>query len=174
MPGNIHEEVNILAENTTTTAPVEETAAPETAPERPERPERDRDRDRPDYQRAAGPRVTATDLLPELAEGEGLASSKEVANGRSYEITYIVQTNVANAIEETQERVKALIEGADGAVDNIRVSEARRLAYPINKKADGIYVVVNARFQKDLTAELDRYFKLQESVLRHVVLREGA
>ena len=160
-----------MAENSTATAQTEETTATETAPERPERG--DRDRDRSDYQRAAGPRVTATDLLPELGEGEGQISSKEVANGRSYEITYIVQANVANAIEETQERVKALIEGADGAVDNIRVSETRRLAYPIAKKADGAYVVVNARFSKDLTAELDRYFKLEERVLRHVVLREG-
>jgi len=165
-----------LAENTTATAPVENTTAVEnSAPERAESAPRSDRGDRGDRgERSAGPRVTATDLLPELGEGEGLASDKEVANGRSYEVTYIVQINVAGAVEETQERVTALIEGAGGAVDNARVSEARRLAYPIDKKAEGIYVVINARFSKDLTAELDRYFKLEERVLRHVILRENA
>ncbi|RYG54208.1 30S ribosomal protein S6, partial [bacterium] len=99
---------------------------------------------------------------------------QEVANGRAYEVTYIVQANVANAVEETQERVKTLIENAGGALDNVRVSEARRLAYPIDKKTDGVYVVINARFAKELTTELDRFFKLEERVLRHVVLREDA
>ncbi|BCM90722.1 30S ribosomal protein S6 [Abditibacteriota bacterium] len=169
-----------MAENTTATAPVEETTATEnSAPERNEgssqyqRSDRDRS-DRSGGERSAGPRVMATDLLPELGEGEAPTSDKEVSNGRAYEITYIVQANVANAVEETQERVKTLIENAEGALDNVRVSEARRLAYPIDKKTDGVYVVINARFKKDLTTELDRFFKLEERVLRHVILREDA
>lgn len=161
-----------MAENTTTTAEGT-TPAENSAPERAEGTNQRYERgDR--AERSAGPRVTATDLLPELGEGEGLASDKEVSNGRAYEVTYIVQANVANAVEETQERVKTLIEEADGALDNVRVSEARRLAYPIDKKSDGVYVVINARFSKDLTFELDRYFKLEERVLRHVILREDA
>jgi len=168
-----------LAENTTATNPVEASTGTEATAERSENTNQrydrgDRDRDRNGGERSAGPRVTATDLLPELAEGEGQASDKQVENGRAYEITYIVQANVANAIEETQERVTALIEGAEGAIDNVRVSEARRLAYPIAKKADGVYVVINARFKKELTGELDRYFKLEERILRHVILREDA
>lgn len=163
-----------MAENTTATTEGT-TAVENSAPERAEGTNQRYERSGGDRsERSAGPRVTATDLLPELGEGEGLASDKEVSNGRSYEVTYIVQTNVANAVEETQERVKTLIEDADGAIDNVRVSEARRLAYPIDKKSDGIYVVINARFSKDLTFELDRYFKLEERVLRHVILREGA
>jgi len=157
-----------LANNSTATALLEDVAATENgAPERTEATSQN--------QRPAGVRVGATDLLPELQISEGEAApTKDVQGGRSYEITYIVQANVANAVEETQARVTALIEEAGGAVDNARVSEARRLAYPINKKAEGVYVVLNARFNKDLTDELDRYFKLDERVLRHITLREGA
>ncbi len=156
-----------MAENSTSTALLEDVKATEnSAPERTEATSQN--------QRPAGIRMAATDLLPELAEGEAPAPTQEVANGRSYEITYIVQANVANAIEETQQGVTALIEAAGGAVDNARVSEIRRLAYPIDKKAEGVYVVLNTRFGKDLTTELDRYFKLEERVLRHVILREGA
>jgi ribosomal protein S6 len=33
-------------------------------------------------------------------------------------------------------------------------------------------VVINGRFRKELTTELERYFKIEESVLRHMILRE--
>ncbi len=156
-----------MAENTTSTAPLEDTTGAEnSAPERAESTTQN--------QRPAGIRMAATDLLPELAEGEAPVPTQEVSNGRSYEITYIVQANVANAIEETQQGVTTLIENAGGAVDNARVSEIRRLAYPIDKKSEGVYVVLNTRFGKELTTELDRFFKLEERILRHVILRVDA
>lgn len=156
-----------MAENSTATAQLEDTTATEnSAPERTEATSQN--------QRPAGTRVAATDLLPDLGEGETQAPTKEVSNGRPYEITYIVQANVANAVEETQAGVTALIEGVGGAVDNARISEIRRLAYPIDKKTEGVYVVLNTRFNKDLTTELDRFFKLEERVLRHVILRDDA
>jgi len=156
-----------LANDSTATALQEDVASAENgAPERTEATARN--------ERPAGVRVGATDLLPDLQSDESGAPTQEVEGGRAYEITYIVQANVANAVEETQARVKALVEESGGAVDNARVSEARRLSYPINKKAEGIYVVMGARFRKDLTEELDRYFKLDERVLRHVLLREDS
>jgi small subunit ribosomal protein S6 len=97
---------------------------------------------------------------------------KEVPGGRAYEIIYIVRSGNPATVEASTTRVRELIENGEGAVDNARVSEVRRLAYPVKKQTEGIYVVINARFSKDLTEELERYFKLEESVLRHMVLRE--
>jgi len=115
----------------------------------------------------------SSDLAPDLQETGEETPRKEVPNGRPYEITYIQRTNDPAALENSQARVRALIEGVDGAIDNVRVSEVRRLSYPINKQTDGIYVVINARFEKGLTEELDRYFKIDETVLRHLVLRDS-
>ncbi len=112
------------------------------------------------------------DLTPDLKSSGVQSEGKEVAGGRTYEITFIVRAGVQGAAEESSERVRAMIDGAQGAVDNVRISEIRRMAYPINKQPDGVYVVVNARFQKALTGELDRFFKLEENVLRHLILRE--
>jgi small subunit ribosomal protein S6 len=112
----------------------------------------------------------APDLQP-LGEGE---PRKEVEGGRAYEITYIVIANNPEALDNAQNRLKTLIEDSGGALDNVRVSEVRRLAYPIAKRTEGIYVVANARFQKALTEDLDRFFKLEEAVLRHIILREDA
>lgn len=131
-----------------------------------------RDRDRDDRDRGAGRLQGPTDLMPELdpsQEGE----LQQVEDGRAYEISYIVNPANGEAIDATQARVKEILEGAGGAVDNSRVTESRRLAFPIKKQTEGIYVVINARFNQSLIPELDRYFKLEDSVLRHIVLREG-
>lgn len=100
------------------------------------------------------------------------APRKEVPGGRSYEIIYVVRAGNPALVEQTGQRLQALIEGTGGAVDNVRVSETRRVAYPIKKQVEGIYVVVNARYTKETNRELDRFFKLDENVLRHMVLAE--
>lgn len=156
--------MNRLAEETTST-PVEATAdaAPQSAPVEA-------------APAAPAPRADRhpSDLNAELQTSENDGPLKEVANGRAYEITYIVRANDPEAVTNSQAGLKALVESVDGAVDNVRVSDTRRLAYPINKQADGVYVVVNARFEKSLVTELDRFFKLDEAVLRHIVLRQDA
>lgn len=153
--------------NNTATATQEDVAAVENS--QPERTEATAPAQAPMQSRPKGP----TDLLPDMQPSQVDANAKEVANGRAYEVAYIVVANNPEALETSQARVKALIEEADGAVDNVRVSEVRRLAYPINKRAEGVYVIVNARFDSKLTEELDRYFKLEETVLRHMILREN-
>ncbi|MBV9470225.1 MAG: 30S ribosomal protein S6 [Abitibacteriaceae bacterium] len=100
------------------------------------------------------------------------APRKDVPNGRAYEIIYIVRAGNPEGADQTATRVRALIEDNGGAVDNLRTSEARRTAYAIEKQIEGIYVVVNARFTKETSTELDRFFKLDENVLRHMILRE--
>jgi small subunit ribosomal protein S6 len=99
---------------------------------------------------------------------------REVADGRPYEIIYIVRVGDADAAERTTDRLRAQIESNGGAIDNVRVSETRRLAYPIKKQIEGIYVVVNARFNASVITELDRFFKLEESVLRHMIQKQEA
>ena len=116
-----------------------------------------------------------SDLTPELQPLSPDAPARaEVEGGRPYEVTFIAIANNPDALDATQKRVTALIEAGPGAVDNVRVSETRRLAYPIAKRTEGVYVVLNCRFPKEVTVDLERFFKLEESVLRHVILRENA
>ena len=111
-------------------------------------------------------------MLPEL-DASQTSERSEIEGTRAYEVTYIVQSSATEAVESTQQSVKEMIEASGGALDNARVTESRRLAFPIKKQSEGIYVVINARFKQALIEELDRYFKLQDNVLRHIVLREG-
>jgi small subunit ribosomal protein S6 len=61
-----------------------------------------------------------------------------------------------------------------GTVDNIEVWGRRRLAYEIQKHAEGIYAVVNLTAEPATVKELDRQLGLNEAILRTKVLRPTA
>lgn len=127
----------------------------------------------PAFQPRSSSNELSDSLVSQLPEVEGEeAPRKEVEGGRAYEIIYIVRTGDSEAVEKSIESVRNIVEAGDGAVDNVRASETRRLAYPIEKQTEGIYVVTNARFAGEVSAELERYFRIEESVLRSMVLRE--
>ena len=124
-------------------------------------------------QSAPAPQRIQGELVDALQPvGDNSGEQKEVANGRPYEIVFIVRTSHGNDIEAITGRVRALVDGAQGAIDNVRTSDVRRFSYPIDKEAEGSYVVVNGRFATGVVTELDRFFKLEEGVLRHMIVRE--
>ena len=61
-----------------------------------------------------------------------------------------------------------------GSVENVDVWGRRRLAYEINKKAEGIYAVIDLTAEPAAVKELDRQLGLNESVLRTKVMRPDA
>jgi small subunit ribosomal protein S6 len=124
--------------------------------------------------------VRTSSHQPELSDalsptgGEQTGPRKEVEDGRAYEIIYIAKTGDQAANDATVESLKSLIDGLGGAVDNVRSTEVRRLAYPIKREIEGIYYVVNTRFTTEHMSEVDRFFKLEESVIRHMIIREDS
>ena len=47
----------------------------------------------------------------------------------------------------------------------------RKLAYPIKKEINGFYYVVDFSANQDTIAELDRRFRIDEKVLRYMIIR---
>jgi small subunit ribosomal protein S6 len=64
-----------------------------------------------------------------------------------------------------------VIRNDGGTIEKVDIWGRRRLAYEINKKAEGIYAVVDFTANSDATVELDRQLKLSEAVMRTKVLR---
>jgi small subunit ribosomal protein S6 len=58
-----------------------------------------------------------------------------------------------------------------GQVESVDVWGKRRLAYEIQKNAEGIYAVIDLRAEPATVKELDRQLTLNESVLRTKVIR---
>jgi small subunit ribosomal protein S6 len=61
-----------------------------------------------------------------------------------------------------------------GSVENVDIWGKRRLAYEIQKNAEGIYAVINVNAPSEVVAELDRQLNLNESVLRTKITRPNA
>ena len=91
---------------------------------------------------------------------------------RHYEVMIILdpqqdERTIAPSLDKFLENVRK----DGGTVEKVDVWGKQRLAYPINKKEEGIYAVVNLDCEADTVKELDRVMNLNENVLRTKVLR---
>jgi small subunit ribosomal protein S6 len=95
---------------------------------------------------------------------------------RRYETVYIFDSALEEpAINEKLDRFHGLLtKDGKGAVASTNHWGKRTLAYPIKKKDTGYYVVAQFETVGDLLPEYERAVKLDESVLRYLlVLNEG-
>jgi len=96
---------------------------------------------------------------------------------REYELVYIFDSTLEEPqINERLDRFHALLTCPEAQEPITAVSHwgKRTLAYAIRGKEVGYYVVVQFQSRPDLLGELERAIKLDEGVLRYlVVLNEG-
>ena len=95
---------------------------------------------------------------------------------RDYEVVYIFDASLdRSAIEQKLERFHPLIAaGGRGEIQAVEHWGKRTLAHPVKKQTTGYYVVVQFRADPTNLDEFERIVKLDEGVLRHlVVLSEG-
>ncbi len=72
------------------------------------------------------------------------------------------------ALKQTVEKFTALI-AENGTLGQVDEWGKRRLAYPIEKKNDGYYVLVQFESEPTFPAELDRIYKITDGVLRSLI-----
>lgn len=89
-----------------------------------------------------------------------------------YELMYIIDTALEDsARKELINRITTLITGNDGIVEKVDEWGKRRLAYPINYKNEGYYVLVNFTSGSELPKEIERVLQISEDILRYLVIR---
>ncbi len=89
-----------------------------------------------------------------------------------YELMYIIDASLEEAPrKELIEKVNALITGNGGEVEKVDEWGKRRLAYPINYKNDGYYVLLNFAAGSDLPKEIERVLQISEDVLRYLIIK---
>jgi len=90
-----------------------------------------------------------------------------------YELIYIIDTDLEEtARKELIEKVSALIANNGGEIEKVDETWGkRRLAYAIDYKTEGWYVLVNFKAPADLPRELERNLQINESVLRYLVVK---
>ncbi len=93
-----------------------------------------------------------------------------------YEVMYVIDTALEEqARTDLINRFSGLVELNGGQVDRVDEWGKRRLAYAINYKTEGYYVLMYIAAPAELPRELERNFQINENVLRYMVIRyEGA
>ncbi|MDR0930990.1 MAG: 30S ribosomal protein S6 [Clostridiales bacterium] len=91
----------------------------------------------------------------------------------SYESIIIVDASKTDdEIQAIVNKIQTLIE-KNATITNIDVWGKRKLAYPINYKNDGYYVLVNFDSVADFPKELDRVYGITDGLLRTIITRLG-
>ena len=89
-----------------------------------------------------------------------------------YESMFIVDvTGGEDAVKASVEKFVGLINDNSETVYEVNEWGKRRLAYPINDKPEGYYVVVTFKADPEFPAEFERLANIDESILRSMVIR---
>ena len=73
--------------------------------------------------------------------------------------------------KELIERFSGIITGNGGTVDKIDEWGKRRLAYPINFKNEGYYVLLHMTAAPEFPRELERNLQISDQIMRYLVTR---
>ena len=94
---------------------------------------------------------------------------------RHYEVMIVLAPDLAeDGFNKQLERFRKIIEDGGGNIVNDDRWGIRSLAYPIRKYDQGYYTVFEWEGAPDLIAELDHHLRLEEHVLRHMVIHLDA
>ena len=93
-----------------------------------------------------------------------------------YEVMYVIDSALEDGARvELINRFSELVKKNGGEIDRVDEWGKRRLAYAINYKTEGYYVLMYVKAPSELPRELERNLQISDSVLRYMVIRfEGA
>ena len=89
-----------------------------------------------------------------------------------YEVMYVIDAALEDSARaELIARFSELVKKNGGEIDRVDEWGKRRLAYAINYKTEGYYVLMYIKGPADLPKELERNFQISDKVLRSLVIR---
>jgi small subunit ribosomal protein S6 len=89
-----------------------------------------------------------------------------------YEAIYIINTELGEeGIQALVEKFKNLLESS-AQLENMDEWGKRKLAYPIDDKNEGYYVLANFTSDSEFPKELERHFKITEGILKYIIIRQ--
>ena len=109
-------------------------------------------------------------MLVALTTGEKkLESSDIIANEtRHYELVLMVHPDQSEQVPGMIDRCKSFVTTRGGTIHRVEDWGRRQLAYPILKVAKAHYLLFNIECSKSDVRELDRSFKFNDAIIRHL------
>lgn len=89
-----------------------------------------------------------------------------------YETVFIIDTSISEeATKELVEKFKSLLE-TSAQLESLEEWGQRKLAYPIDKKTEGYYVLANFSSDSAFPHELERMFKITDGIIKHMIVKK--
>jgi small subunit ribosomal protein S6 len=101
---------------------------------------------------------------------EGVIPRKGEQRMRNYELAFVVDPEVEDSsLPEIEEKVKGWVEASGGVISHVDRWGKRRLAYPIEKKNEGYYFILQLELPPRAGVEIEREMRLSEQILRYMI-----
>ena len=95
-----------------------------------------------------------------------------MAEKRTYEMVFIIDPDVADdEVMRLSEGVQKIITAQGGAITKTEMMGKRQLAYEINHKRDGSYVLLEVEGSGAEIAEVERRMRVNDQILRYMTIR---
>ncbi len=90
---------------------------------------------------------------------------------RPYETVFIFDSSLEdNRVQEKVDRLRKIVAGDRSSAVDVVPWGKRKLAYPIDKREQGIYMILRYETEPDALAEMERVARLDEEILRHLTV----
>ena len=90
----------------------------------------------------------------------------------SYELMYILRPDLSeDRVGEAVDRYKEYLSENGVEKLEVQIKGKRRLAYPVGKYLDGIYVQMNYEADGSQNASLERMMRLSEDTIRYLTIK---
>ena len=90
---------------------------------------------------------------------------------RHYEIVFLVHPDQSEQVPAMIDRYKEMVASGSGITHRVEDWGRRRLAYMINDVHKAHYVMINIECDLNVLSDIERNFKFNDSILRHLVVR---
>ena len=92
---------------------------------------------------------------------------------RQYEMMIIIDPSQdERTVAPSLDKDLDIVRKENGSVEKVDIWGKRRLEYPINRKDEGIYVVLDLKCESATVLEIDRLLNINDQILRTKVLRK--
>ena len=94
---------------------------------------------------------------------------------RKYEVMYIIRPSIDDEAKKALvERFNGVLTDNGAKIANVKEWGKRRLAYEINDFRDGYYMILDVAATSEAVSEFDRLAKINEDIIRHIVVKQEA
>lgn len=89
----------------------------------------------------------------------------------NYEMMYIIPSQSSDEEKEALiAQVNGMIEKENGKIESVERVGNKKLAYEINKKRDGFYVLVNFTAESSVPNKLGALLSITSNIMRYIIV----